>query len=304
MLSEKKGRKISLMIIGAQKAGTTSLKNYLGQHPALATHPHKEFSFFFDASEYEKGFENACKRYFEQDHGDHLLIAKNAGLYVNEQGLSRLRDHNPDCSLVIILRNPVQRSYSSFLMETNYGSIREPFTIMEAVAQKADITDWRYEFLIGMSIYADHLNLVYRYFPKEQVRIVRYEDLDSRPVEVCRDIFHWMNVDESFVPETSIRHNATLVTRSHTYSRFIKRLLHNENPVKKIARRILPGKSDYKMGEILRNINKSEERYQSAPPGTIAFLHAFFKPHNDRLTKLTGIDFSSWNNVNSGNDGI
>ena len=101
----KSVRKISLMIIGAQKAGTTSLKNYLGQHPSLETHPHKEFAFFFDPAQYENDFENARKKYFINKSVSVQLIEKSAGLYVKETGIVELKKHNPDCKLVLILRN-------------------------------------------------------------------------------------------------------------------------------------------------------------------------------------------------------
>ena len=48
---------IDIMIIGAQKAGTTSLKNYLGEHPELQTHPQKEFGYVWDDKEFNQGFE-------------------------------------------------------------------------------------------------------------------------------------------------------------------------------------------------------------------------------------------------------
>lgn len=53
------GEKIDIFIIGAQKAGTTSLKNYLGEHPQINTHTTKEFSYFYDDEEYNAGFINS-----------------------------------------------------------------------------------------------------------------------------------------------------------------------------------------------------------------------------------------------------
>src|SRR6185295_13613127 len=123
-------RKIDLMIVGAQKSGTTSLKNYLGQHPAIITHLQTEFSFFVEEKEYINGMESAFKIYFSDvvPYGSRRIVAKSASMYLNEKSLQRLRRSNPDCQVVILLRNPVERAYSSYLMEMNAGWFNQPWS--------------------------------------------------------------------------------------------------------------------------------------------------------------------------------
>ncbi len=282
------------MIVGAQKAGTTSLKEYLGEHPALLTHLQKEFSYFFDDADYAEGYDKALKKYFPDTAGQQL-IAKNAGLYTSEEGIKRLYEHNPHCQLAILLRNPVERTYSAFLMEKNYGHIDIPFEQMKSIAEKADPADWRYSFLIGMSLYGRHLEMIYRYFPKEQVTLIRYEDLHRKSDEVCSEIFVKLGVDATFKPNTQVRHNVTHKTRSEKVGRIITQLLRNNNRIKKIARVFLPGRSDYKAGELLRKANLTKTRHQPIDKDMAEYLTRFYVPHNEQLSKLTGMDFSSWN---------
>jgi hypothetical protein len=288
-------RKISLMIIGAQKAGTTSMKNYLGQHPSLQVHPHKELSYFFDPAEHAKGFDAAIRKYYNHPSESTQLIAKNAGLYVSESGILRLKAHNPHCKLVIILRNPVERTYSSYLMEKNYGAINGTFESIEPVLRKGDTTDWRYEFFIGMSLYQMHLSMIYSHFPKEQVRIIRYEDFKNNTAEICTGLFEWLQVDTDFRPDTTTKYNVTHVNRSPSYGRLVVQLLRNQNPIKKIFRKMMPGKLDYKVGEMLRNINKTKKLYGKIPGNMSKLLREYYAPHNQKLSQLTGIDFSDWN---------
>jgi len=61
MLNKKNFKLIDLMIIGAQKAGTTSLKNYLGEHPEICTHERIEFMFFVNEQEYKQGYKKIFK---------------------------------------------------------------------------------------------------------------------------------------------------------------------------------------------------------------------------------------------------
>lgn len=288
---------IDLFIAGAQKAGTTSLKHYLGQHPQVHTHYQKEFAYFVDRSEYSKGYKYALKKYFYPIPKGAKLIAKSAGLYIHEPALKSLKEQNPDCKLALILRNPVERTYSSYLMEKNYGAINEAFEIIIEIIEKADPNDWRYEFFIGMSLYSKKLELIYRYFPKEQVRIIRFEELTENPQGVCRDIFRWMNVDDQFVPDTSVRHNVTTVTRSRTYGKLLLHMLRNSSPLKKAARVFLPGNMDYKVGEAMRKMNHTGKKYDPIAMETLQSLHDYFRPYNEELSKLTGTDFSSWNEI-------
>ena len=285
--------KISLVIVGAQKAATTSLKNYLGQHPLLQTHPHKEFSYFVDAKDYAKGFPAALKKYYKED-SSRLLIAKSAGLYASEPGVQRFKQHNPDCRLVLILRNPVERTYSSYLMEKNYGAINGTFDEIEGVLKRGDKDDWRYEFFIGMSLYCQHLEMIYRYFPKNQVKLVRYEEFSADPARICSEIFSWMKIDP-FTCDTSKKFNVTNITRSSAYGKFVVKILHNQNVFKNIFRSVLPGKMDYKVGEMLRNLNKTRKTYAPASDTMSSLLNEFYAPYNNKLSELTGMDFSDWN---------
>jgi hypothetical protein len=294
---ENKLHKISLMIAGAQKAGTTSLKNYLGQHPEIQTHHHKELAYFVDDQAFSEGYSAAEHKYFTPLKPNALLLAKSAGLYINGKAISRLRDHNPDCKLVMLLRNPVERTYSSFLMERNYGAINEPFDIILDIIRAADPMDWRYEFFIGMSLYCKQIQLIHQYFPKENVRLIKYEDFSSDPQAVCSDLFQWMNVQPGFKTNTSVKHNVTTVTRSQTYGKLLLKVLKNSSPLKKAARALLPGKMDYKVGEAMRKINHTGRKYDPIDDKIQAELTAFFKPYNDELSTLAGIDFSAWNKI-------
>ena len=288
-------RKIDLFIIGAQKAGTTSLKNYLGEHPDVQTHIQKEFAYFYDDSEFNLGPEVAYQKYFGSDGSKTKLVAKNAGLYVKEEAIRRLHQHNPDCHIVLMLRNPVHRAYSAFQMEKNYGNCTGEFEQMKEVVNKGDESDWRYEFFIGMGMYAKYYSVITKYFRQEQVTIIRYKDFSQNNAETCRRLFSILNVDPSFVPDITVKHNVTHTIRSANYARMMVRLLRNDNQLKRAARKLLPNGKDYKLGEMLRNINKKQEIPEKISMDMGCFLSDFYLPFNKELEKLTGMDFSDWN---------
>jgi hypothetical protein len=292
-------KKIDVMIVGAQKAATTSLLRYLGEHPECISHPQKEFSYFTDTKEYNEGLQTAFRKYYAHDSisTNQKIVAKNASLFTNRQGLQRLKDHNPNCQIVIILRNPVERTYSSYLMERNYGAINFEFSELPELIKKYESANssWDYNFFIDFSLYAHHLKSLFELFPAENVTVLLYEELKGDPLAVCSRIFSKAGVDPSFKPKIEVRHNVTKKTRSTAYAKVLGRFLHNQNPVKKAIKKFLPGHKVYKYGDLLRDFNKVDAQHEEINQDTKQFLIEFYKPHNRELEQMLGIDLSSWN---------
>jgi len=115
---------IRIMIVGAAKAGTSSLLHYLAQHPQIYTHTHTrpEMTYFTNEEEFQAGYEAAYRKYFGKDVPEQkVLLAKDALLMTRQAGLQRLHDHNPYVFVVVILRNPVERAYSGYWFNYRHG---------------------------------------------------------------------------------------------------------------------------------------------------------------------------------------
>lgn len=285
------------MIVGAQKAGTTSLKNYLGEHPNISTHDQKEIGYFVVDEEYHAGIEKAYQKYFHDYREGSTLIAKNAMLYAHSEGLKRLSRYNPQCKIVILLRNPIDRMYSAFLMEQFYGSVKTDFTAMKEVIGGGgrDTRDWRYEIFVGMSLYINHLKDIYANFPKEQVKIFSFEDFKKDPLPYCKEVYEWLRVSSDFQPATHVVHNETKKAQSLTYSRLTNRFFDNNNPIKKLIKKVIPASANHKLGEAVRGINKTEKRPDPVSAEMRTYLTTFFEPYNKDLQQLTGFDTELWN---------
>lgn len=285
------------MIVGAQKAGSTSLKNYLGEHPNVSTHDQKEIGYFVVDEEYNAGLEQAYSKYFHDYTAGNALIAKNAMLYAHSTGLKRLAKYNPHCKIVILLRNPIDRMYSAFLMEQFYGSVKTDFTAMKEVIAGGglDTSDWRYEIFVGMSLYVNHLKDIYANFPKEQVKIFSFEDFKKDPLPYCKEVYEWLRVSSDFQPATHVVHNETKKAQSLTYSRFTNRFFDNNNRIKKLIKKVIPASANHKLGEAVRGLNKSEKKPDPVDTEMRAYLKTFFEPYNNELQVLTGFDTELWN---------
>jgi sulfotransferase family protein len=289
-------RKIDLMIIGAQKAGTTSLQNYLNEHPEILGHPQIEFGFFKDDAMYANGYENEFSRHFTAGnvHTAKAVVAKNTGMYDSEKALERLREHNPDCKLVFIVREPVSRAYSSYSMEKFNGWLARDFSEIRKVIEEERFDDVMYKFFIRLGLYSDYLKSIYKYFPPEQVKLVLFERLKKDPIGVCREMFQWLKIDTSFMPRTEKEYNTTQKPKSVLLSKILISLRNENNRVKKLAKKVLPYTLFTRIGTSLIEFNKSSKKAEPISKEMKEYLHSYFEPYNKELEEMTKINLDDW----------
>src|SRR4051794_4695992 len=124
------------MVVGAQKAGTSTLAHYIEQLPGVSTHKlDLEFTYFVDDERYAKGYDSAFSRYFSDAAPSGLLFAKSAGVMFIEGAVNRLAEHNPQVKVIAMLREPVSRAYSAYWYLRRVG-IEDAPTFEEGLARE------------------------------------------------------------------------------------------------------------------------------------------------------------------------
>lgn len=103
------------MIIGAQKAGTTALYEYLSMHPQIQPTKIKELHYFNCESQYKKGIK-FYRSLFQLDTKSKLTFDASPGYLNNVNAPQRIYEHNPKVKIIILLRDPVERAYSAWNM--------------------------------------------------------------------------------------------------------------------------------------------------------------------------------------------
>jgi sulfotransferase family protein len=222
----------NFFIIGAQKAGTTSLYHYLNQHPQIYMSPIKE-PFFFDHEispngevvQQEFGGRQQAPRFvnieqyctlFRAAKGE-TAIGEASPLYIYAPGTpERIKKYVPEARSIALLRNPADRAYSAFLHAVRIGA--EPLTDFAQALQREEdrIRDnWHYVFHYRTrGLYHAQLKRYYEVFGRERVGVWLYEDLRDDPASVTQDVFRFLEVDDTFVADTSSRHNPAGVPES------------------------------------------------------------------------------------------
>ena len=293
--------KIDLMIVGAQKAGTTSLNSYLNEHPEIIGHAalQKEFAYFRDNNIFSNGYEKAFQAAFNLSTNNHKkkkIVAKNAAIYNNETAIRRLYEHNPDGKVIFILREPVSRTYSSYTMEVFKGWMDRDFVEIKSIVDENNKEDDMYKFFIEPSLYIHHIEMIFKYFPKNQVKLFLFEDFKTNPDIICKEIFEWLEVDANFLPTIQKTHNETKKAKSKIISKLIYNLKKESNPIKKAAKKMLPYSIFSRLGETIIESNKSSKSAEKITDDMKLLLQNYFKPYNNELATKTNLPIEKfWN---------
>jgi hypothetical protein len=227
----------SFLIIGAQRAGTTSLYDYLCRHPDVAgpTVPKgevwwaKELHFFDDGYErgvdwYRAWFPLAASRVLARRRGRDLVAGEATPSYMfHPQAPARVAATIPDARLIALLRDPVERAYSHYQMMVRMG--REQLSFEDAVEAEperlaaeqqrrdADPTykspDYRHFAYISRGLYAEQLERWLEHFPRERLLVVASEDLGARPEEVYVAVLAFLGLREWPLRDVTFRNRAS-----------------------------------------------------------------------------------------------
>ena len=185
---------INVLIAGAQKAGTTSIHKALGDHPDVQTHEQMEMTFFYQDDEYEKGETYLQKQYGVNAETERCYVAKNAMLSRSEQALSRLAQHNPECKIIFCARDPVERAFSSYLMEKRNGNINHSFDEVMEIAFLEREKHWYYNVFVELGCYDKHLDRIGKFFPEHQIKVVELNKL-KMDASILNELIAWIGLD-------------------------------------------------------------------------------------------------------------
>ncbi|MCP5202779.1 MAG: sulfotransferase [Pseudomonadales bacterium] len=216
----------SFFLVGAAKSGTTSLWLYLRQHPEIFFPKNKEPNYFAYAGRSDLNFPGPAEPETIRNKLHPLTITQNKKYRALFQGVSekavgeasvrylyfpraceRIAASLPDAKIIIMLRNPIDRLYSHFLMMKGMYRL-EPLSLPEALVREderiAANWDWDWHY-VHVSMYFEQVRRYIDHFGDANVRVYIYEDFCRNPLDVIRQIFQFLEVDPTFVPDMTRR---------------------------------------------------------------------------------------------------
>ena len=215
-------QKPNFIIIGAMKAATTSLYTYLKQHPDVFMTSIKE-PMFFNNFQKETNFKLHGRKTkkittFEQYYTlfnsvkNESAIGEASPSYISNKDCPNLiHKHLPNTKIIAVLRQPVARAYSNYLHARRAD--RESISDFETAFNKETerkTENWSplYHYK-SKGYYAEQLERYFTLFPKENIKVLLFEDLVNNPIETTQELFKFLNIDKAFIPETSKKANVS-----------------------------------------------------------------------------------------------
>lgn len=268
--------KIDFIIVGAMKAGTSSLGFHLNSHPDIYL-PEKELQFFNDDSKFYMGYNYYYSLF--NPNGEKVLGEKTPTYSYQENVAERIYDFNPDIKLIWILRSPVDRAYSNYLHAVKNGSELLSFeSAVENESERIKTDIWK--GYLERSIYIKQVKRYLQWFKIEQMHFVIFEEFKANPEKELKKIFNFLEVDSSKSFYKVEERNKTVMPRS-TISLYY-------------ARKHFGHKSfSFKVINKINTIGKAPG-YQKMSKSIRKELDARFIDHNNKLQDVTGLDFKIW----------
>jgi hypothetical protein len=247
----------NFFIVGAPKAGSTSLYHYLGQHPDVYMSPVKEPNYFAEEirlgnvsaqwQDWAQRENDSLQRYllgpmqerkfggivsnwtdylklFQKVNGEKAIGEASVCYLWSRTAARNIASTTPNAKIIMVLRNPVDRAFSQYKQAVASGLIRKSFReqVRESLSNKSNQFGLLNPFL-EFGLYYEHVKRYAERFPADNLRIYLYEEFKRAPTRILTDIFRFLTVDPQFSPDVTERHLQTSWPRFMWVSFTLKR---------------------------------------------------------------------------------
>lgn len=294
----------NFLLIGAPKSGTTSLYEYLRQHPQVFMSEMKEPNFFAfegeslsfrgSGAEINKASITQLEKYKTLFYrANHKVVGEASTLYLYiPKASERIKYYIPEVKLIAVLRNPVDRAYSSFLHLIRQG--REPIKDFEKallVEEERIKNNWiflsRYK---DVGLYYSQLKRYYDKFDSAQIKVFLYDDLKNDCVGLMKEVYDFLEVDNTFLIDSTVKFNISGLPKSL----LLQKIISTRYPGKKFIKSMF---SDNIKNHVIKKVQEINlETPPKMSPTTRTMLTKYFEEDIVKCQELIQRDLSMWIN--------
>ena len=281
--------KVGIFIVGTPKSGTTSLHYYMNEHPEILMSSLKEPDFFTDKEIVDQGLYYGTSRINTLQKYHNLFSDKNDEKIFGESSVSylfypevpkRIKKYNTEAKIIIMLRNPVDRAFSHYLMDFRLGLISDRF---EDVFNKKEGLKFQQYFLLGN--YYSQVKRYFDEFSKENVHIIWYSDFKKDAEKEIQKVFKFISVNSYYKVNFETVHNSFSMPKSK-----IIRKIYSIVLLRKLLSFLFPS-------TIVKFIKATLFKKENKPRITIENRKIFTEYYLDEICKLEAllsINLSEW----------
>jgi hypothetical protein len=306
--------KANFFIIGAAKSGTTSLYKYLDQHPDIYFSPIKEPNYFSEdidikrfSSIYKKNTfldtdlyfagkllpelqltfvrnPNHYNRLFENSEEYKIKAEASTSYLYSKSAAQNIYNYNSQAKILVVLRNPIERAFSHYQMALRYGHTELGFR--EALEKNLNQNEkgWGIsELFIELGQYSNQLSRYFEIFPKEQIKILFFDDLKLDSRSFLNDCFEFLNL-ESIETNTDKIYNSKKLPRTPQLNHLLTKI-----GAKKLIKSIV-SESTKKL--LVKAFYKNTE--DEISKNDVKFLLDIYEDDINKTARLINRDLTSW----------
>ncbi len=294
---EKENFKIDFVGAGASRCGTTWISKCLAEHPEVCFSRKKEAHFFHDDNNFSKGL-SFYKKFFAECPNNKIKGEFTPGYFANRDTARRISEYFKDVKIIFSLRNPIERAYSEYF----YNKCREidsGLTFEEALEGPFS---GRY---LGRGNYFSNIEPYLKQFPRKNILILIYEDIEKDPIGFMKNVYRFLGVDDSYVAESAEKYVNTSPVKEKimhfpSYNKFITFLKRrHQNPVILFLRKVLKPLGVTKLIHWLFDVNykhtgNTQEKKPAMKKETRTKLFNYYQGEIKKMEELLGRDLSFW----------
>ncbi len=292
----------NFLIVGAARSGTTALQGFLGQHPDVFMSHQKEL--YFLASDTPPDFQgpgddivneiwiktwDEYRSVFTEARNEKAVGEATPYYLCARQAPRLIKQYLPDARLIMVLRNPVSRAFSSYMFMRQYGWEQERnFSSALAKEQQRKQSNWQYIWRYReLGLYSGQVQRFFDSFQKKQIWIGIFDDFTKDPLSFVQNIFRFLDVDDGFEPSFGEKRNASGSSRFPALHRSLQR----DTFLKTLARQLIPGRYQAGVRDFVLNRNLKP---MDIPSEAAEELRTFYRPDIEKLEHIIERDLSAW----------
>ena len=285
--------RVDFFIVGAPKAGTTSLFHYLDEHPEIGMSSQKEPDYFSDKDIQNRGMYygknriDTIEKYHDLfDDTNSKLKGEGSVSYLFYNNVpAKIKEYNPNAKIIIMLRNPIDRAFSHYLMDYRLGVVSNTFEDIVFKQSKHKHASLFYQQYVKVSEYTVQIERYLDFFSADNILVIDYEDFKEDVLGVVNKTFLFLGVNQGFEPNVIKKYNTFTMPKN-----YLIRFVYSSVILRRLLTYIIPSVLISQIRSVLFKSNKKPILEDS----TRDFLRKHFRNDINALSVLLRKDYSEW----------
>lgn len=280
------------IIVGVQKAATSTIFDWLSQHPdVFGNSAMKDYNFFMNQDNLNFGI-NWFESSFKKNNGEKICLHGYVKYINNIRAvIENTERYCNNCRYIVSIREPVERAYSGYwegrkTTRIKSKSFEDEVFIRSTSQEPIEINE--NSLCIRESLYYEDIKCLIECVGRDRVKVVNFQDIKRKPKETLIDLFEFLQIDSSFCPNLK-KVNESGLPRSVLLQKFFQKIRAPGIFKKYIGASNLSKFKSF----LIRKVNVKRVRYPTIENETKRKLSLYFEEDQKKLQRLLNEFYSS-----------